>query len=62
MIDLRSPDAALSEYAQRYHHLLPEVSPQLLQRMDYMLKPDAPRLPRVKPVWLDDRPCTLSPD
>lgn len=53
---------ALSEYAQRYHHLLPEVSPQLLQRMDYMLKPDAPRLPRVKPVWLDDRPCTLSPD
>ncbi|MGF6394552.1 ADP-ribosylarginine hydrolase Tri1 [Pseudomonas plecoglossicida] len=62
MIDLRNPDAALSEYAQRYHHLLPEVSPQLLQRMDYMLKPDAPRLPRVKPAWLDDRPCTLSQD
>ncbi|BBH46031.1 hypothetical protein KU43P_25080 [Pseudomonas sp. KU43P] len=51
MIDLRSPDAALSEYAQRYRHLLPDVSPQLLQRMDYMLKPDAPRLPRVKPAW-----------
>ncbi|MFJ4432488.1 ADP-ribosylarginine hydrolase Tri1 [Pseudomonas sp. NPDC089395] len=62
MIDLRSPDATLSEYAQRYNHLYPEPSPQLLQRMDYMLKPDAPRLPRVKPAWLNDRPCTLSQD
>jgi ADP-ribosyl-[dinitrogen reductase] hydrolase len=62
MIDLRSPDATLSEYAQRYNHLYPEPSPQLLQRMDYLLKPDAPRLPRVKPAWLNDRPCTLSQD
>ena len=57
MIDLRSPDATLSEYAQRYNHLYPEPSPQLLQHMDYMLKPDAPRLPRVKPAWLDDLRC-----
>lgn len=62
MIDLRSPDATLSEYAQRYVDLLPEWSPQLHQRMDYTLAPDAPRLPRIKPAWLSDRPCTLSPE
>lgn len=27
MIDLRSPDAVLSEYAQRYIDLVPDVSP-----------------------------------
>lgn len=62
MIDLRSPDATLSEYAQRYVDLLPEWSPQLQQRMSYTIEPDAPRLPRIKPAWLSDRPCTLSPE
>lgn len=62
MIDLRSPDATLSEHAQRYVDLLPVWSPQLQQRMDYTLKPDALRLPRIKPAWLSDRPCTLSPE
>ncbi len=62
MIDLRSPDATLSEYARRYVDLLPEWSPQLQQRMDYTLAPDAPRLRRIKPAWLSDRPCTLSPE
>ncbi|EKT4471329.1 ADP-ribosylarginine hydrolase Tri1 [Pseudomonas putida] len=62
MIDLRSPDAVLSEYAQRYAELQPEWSPQLQQRMSYTLEPGAPRLPRIKPGWLSDRPCTLSPD
>lgn len=62
MIDLRSPDATLSEYAQRYVDLLPEWSLQLRQRMSYTLESDAPRLPRIKPDWLSDRPCTLPPD
>jgi ADP-ribosyl-[dinitrogen reductase] hydrolase len=60
MIDLRSPDAVLSEYAQRYIDLVPDVSPQLQQRMEYIYDPDAPILPRIKPAWLSDRPCTLS--
>ncbi len=42
MIDLRSPDAVLSEYAQRYAELQPEWSPQLQQRMSYTLEPGAP--------------------
>ncbi len=62
MIDLRSPDAALAKYVERYIDLLPEWSPQLRQRMAYTVEPDAPRLPRIKPAWLSDRPCTLSPD
>ena len=62
MIDLRSTDATLSEYAQRYVDLLPELSPQLQQRMNYTLQPDAPRLARIKPAWLSNRPCTLSPE
>ncbi|AEJ13385.1 ADP-ribosyl-(dinitrogen reductase) hydrolase [Pseudomonas putida S16] len=61
MIDLRSPDAILSDYAKRYADLLPELSPQLQQRMAYMPEPDAPRLPRTKPAWLNDRSCTLTP-
>ncbi|HDS1682347.1 TPA: ADP-ribosylglycohydrolase family protein [Pseudomonas putida] len=61
MIDLRSADATLSEYAQRYVDLLPDGSPQLQQRMDYTLAADAPRLQRIKPAWLSERPCTLSP-
>ncbi|HDS1060747.1 ADP-ribosylarginine hydrolase Tri1 [Pseudomonas putida] len=61
MIDLRSPDAMLSDYAKRYAHLLPELSPQLQQRMAYMPEPDAPRLPLTKPAWLSDRSCTLTP-
>jgi len=60
MIDLRSPDATLSAYAERYSDLLPEWSAQLQQRMDYTLEPDVPQLPRIKPAWLSDRPCTLS--
>lgn len=60
MIDLRSPDAVLSEYAQRYIDLVPDVSPQLQQRMEYIYDPGAPILPRIKPAWLSDRPCTLS--
>ncbi|WDY60281.1 ADP-ribosylarginine hydrolase Tri1 [Pseudomonas sp. PSKL.D1] len=60
MIDLRSPDTTLSEYAQRYRDLMPEISPQLQQRMEYMPNPDAARLPRIKPAWLNDRRCTLT--
>lgn len=43
MIDLRSSDEALSKYTERYDHLLPPPSPQLRQRMDFMLQPDAPK-------------------
>ncbi|MDU8359620.1 ADP-ribosylarginine hydrolase Tri1 [Pseudomonas syringae group sp. J309-1] len=60
MIDLRSPDEVLEEYAERYDSLLPLPSPQLIQRMDYMLTSDAPRLPVVKPEWIASRKCTLT--
>lgn len=60
MIDLRSPNDILDHYVERYDHLLPAPSAQLIQRMDYMLKPDAPRLPRGKPDWIASRTCTLS--
>lgn len=60
MIDLRSPNDMLDHYVERYDHLLPAPSAQLIQRMDYMLKPDAPRLPRGKPDWIASRTCTLS--
>ncbi|MBD1106690.1 crystallin J1 [Pseudomonas amygdali pv. morsprunorum] len=50
MIDLRSPNDILDHYVERYDHLLPAPSAQLTQRMDYMLKPDAPRLPRASPI------------
>ncbi|AVX25591.1 MULTISPECIES: hypothetical protein [Pseudomonas] len=36
MIDLRSPNDMLDHYVERYDHLLPAPSAQLLQRMDYM--------------------------
>ncbi|NWC93013.1 MULTISPECIES: ADP-ribosylarginine hydrolase Tri1 [unclassified Pseudomonas] len=62
MIDLRSPNETLYRYVDRYVHLLPPPSPQLVQRMDYNLQPDAPRLPVVKPAWLSSRQCTLSDD
>lgn len=58
LIDLRSSNEALTQYTERYDHLLPPPSPQLRQRMDYMLQPDAPRYR--KPEWLTSRPCTLT--
>lgn len=60
MIDLRSSDEALSKYTERYDHLLPPPSPQLRQRMDFMLQPDAPKVTNKKPGWLSSRPCTLT--
>ena len=60
MIDLRSPDEALSKYTERYDHLLPLPSPQLRQRMDFMLQPDDPKVTNEKPGWLTSRPCTLT--
>lgn len=60
MIDLRSSDESLSKYTERYEHLLPPPSPQLRQRMDYMLQPDAPKPPNKKPEWLTSRPCSLN--
>lgn len=62
MIDLRNSNEALSKYVEQYDHLLPLPSPQLQQRMDYTLRPDAPRLPYSKPAWLSSRTCTLSDD
>lgn len=62
MIDLRSPDANPERVRPALCRPATEWSPQLQQRMDYTLAPDAPRLPRIKPAWLSDRPCTLSPE
>lgn len=60
MIDLRSSNETLDQYVERYDHLLPPPSAQLLQRMDYMLQADAPRLPVEKPGWIASRACTLT--
>ncbi|KPB66587.1 ADP-ribosylglycohydrolase family protein [Pseudomonas amygdali pv. myricae] len=60
MIDLRSSNETLDRYVERYDHLLPPPSAQLLQRMDYMLQTDAPRLPVEKPGWIASRTCTLT--
>ncbi|MDU8501498.1 ADP-ribosylarginine hydrolase Tri1 [Pseudomonas syringae] len=60
MIDLRSSNEILDRYVERYDHLLPPPSAQLLQRMDYMLQADAPRLPVEKPGWIASRTCTLT--
>ena len=60
LIDLRSSDETLTQYTERYDHLLPPPSPQLRQRMDPMLQPDAPRFPVRKPEWLTSRPCTVT--
>lgn len=62
MIDLRSSNALLADYVQRYAHLSPEPSRPLQQRMDYTLQPDAPAAPAVKPQWLQSRACTLTPE
>jgi ADP-ribosyl-[dinitrogen reductase] hydrolase len=47
MIDLRSTIDVLYKYVERYDQLLPLPSPQLQQRMDYTLRPDAPGCPIV---------------
>lgn len=60
MIDLRSSSETLDQYVERYDHLLPPPSAQLLQRMDYMLQANAPRLPVEKPGWIASRTCTLT--
>ncbi|RMO75466.1 ADP-ribosylglycohydrolase protein [Pseudomonas syringae pv. maculicola] len=60
MIDLRSSNETLDQYVERYDYLLPPPSAQLLQRMDYMLQADAPRLPVEKPGWIASRACTLT--
>ncbi|ABY98655.1 TPA: ADP-ribosylarginine hydrolase Tri1 [Pseudomonas putida] len=62
MIDLRSPNALLSDYVERYAHLSPEPSRQLQQRMDYNVRADAPAEPASKPRWLQSRACTLTPE
>ncbi len=60
MIDLRSSTEAIETYIERYADLLPPPSPQLRQRMDYTLTPDAPRPASVQPAWIASRPCTLT--
>lgn len=60
MIDLRSSTEAIDQYIERYADLLPPPSPQLRQRMDYTLAPDAPKPANVKPAWLASKACTLT--
>lgn len=63
MIDLHSSPEIVAEYSHRYHHLLPAMSPQLRERMQYFPSPDAGHLPEPsKPQWLASRPCTLAPE
>ena len=51
MIDLRLPDFDLNIYARKYAHLLPEISPQLRNRMAYEHQP-MPNEKPAKPEWM----------
>jgi ADP-ribosyl-[dinitrogen reductase] hydrolase len=51
MIDLRLSESELKTYARKYAHLLPELSPQLINRMSYEHQPMPDEKP-VKPEWM----------
>lgn len=51
MIDLRLSESELKTYARKYAHLLPELSPQLINRMAYEHRPMPDENP-VKPEWM----------
>lgn len=51
MIDLRLSESELKTYARKYAHLLPELSPQLINRMSYEHRPMPDEKP-VKPEWM----------
>jgi len=51
MIDLRLSEFELKTYARKYAHLLPELSPQLINRMAYEHQPMPDEKP-VKPEWM----------
>lgn len=51
MIDLRLSESELKTYARKYAHLLPELSPQLINRMAYEHRPMPDEKP-VKPEWM----------
>ncbi|MGC1146607.1 ADP-ribosylarginine hydrolase Tri1 [Pantoea agglomerans] len=51
MIDLRLSESELKTYARKYAHLLPELSPQLINRMAYEHQPMPDEKP-VKPEWM----------
>jgi len=51
MIDLRLSESELKTYARKYAHLLPELSPQLINRMAYEHRPIPDEKP-VKPEWM----------
>lgn len=51
MIDLRLSESELKTYASKYAHLLPELSPQLINRMAYEHRPMPDEKP-VKPEWM----------
>ena len=51
MIDLRLSESELRTYARKYANLLPELSPQLINRMAYEHQPMPDENP-VKPEWM----------
>ncbi|NEG56883.1 ADP-ribosylarginine hydrolase Tri1 [Pantoea agglomerans] len=51
MIDLRLSESELKTYARKYAHLLPELSPQLINRMAYEHQPMPDEKP-TKPEWM----------
>lgn len=51
MIDLRLSESELATYTRKYAHLLPELSPQLINRMAYEHRPMPDEKP-VKPEWM----------
>ena len=51
MIDLRLSESELATYTRKYAHLLPELSPQLINRMAYEHQPMPDEKP-VKPEWM----------
>lgn len=59
MIDLRLPDFDLNMYARKYAHLLPELSPQLRNRMAYDPQPMPDEKP-TKPEWMYTRDQRIS--
>uniref|UniRef100_UPI00289703B5 ADP-ribosylglycohydrolase family protein n=2 Tax=Mixta calida TaxID=665913 RepID=UPI00289703B5 len=62
MIDLREPEFQLAMYAQKYQYLMPEVSPGLQQRMEYMPveRGQSGDCAASKPEWLQTRPQSVS--
>lgn len=52
MIDLKLSESELKTYARKYAHLLPELSPQLINRMAYEHRPMPDEKPK-KPEWMN---------